>query len=100
LRGAGFREVVINIAYLGHKIVNYLGDGSRFGVDIIYSDEQSEGGLETAGGIVKALPLLGDSFLVVNGDIWTDYIFDIDFQLREDMLAKIILVDNPPQTRW
>ncbi len=62
LKDAGFREIVINIAHLGYKIIDYLGDGSRFGVDIEYSDEQIEGGLETAGGVVKALPILSDTF--------------------------------------
>ncbi len=95
LRDAGFRQIVINVAYLGQQIIDYLGDGSQFGVQIEFSDEQNEGALETAGGIVKALPLLSDTFLVVNGDVWTDYSFDRNYKLEEDFLAKLILVNNP-----
>ncbi len=95
LRNAGFGQIVINIAYLGQQIIDYLGDGSEFGVQIEFSDEQNEGALETAGGIVKALPLLSDTFLVVNGDIWTDYPFDSSYKLDDGLLAKLILVKNP-----
>ena len=93
----GFKEVVVNIAHLGYKIPQALGDGSEWGLHITYSDEQEEGGLESAGGIVKALPLLSDSdpFLVVNGDIWTDYDFESDKTLAPEMLAHLILVPNP-----
>jgi len=94
----GFDEIVINIAHLGWHIPKALGDGSHWGVKISYSDEQEEGGLETLGGIVKALPLLedGDPFLVLNGDIWTDYPYDPHKQLSEGILAHLILVPNPP----
>ncbi len=94
----GFKEVVINIAHLGYKIPEALGDGSEWGLKIIYSDEQEEGCLESAGGIVKALPHLsdGDPFLVVNGDIWTDYDFDTTMKLAPGMLAHLILIPNPP----
>ena len=95
LRDAGFTQIVINVAYLGQQIIDYLGDGSRFGVQIEFSDEQHEGALETAGGIVKALPLLSDTFLVVNGDVWTDYPFDSSYSLEDGLLAKLILVKNP-----
>lgn len=92
----GFTDIVINIAHLGYQIPQALGDGSEWGVNITYSDEQEEGGLETAGGIVKALPLLGDEpFLVVNGDIWTDYDFQDHRKLAEGMLAHLVLVSNP-----
>ncbi len=93
----GFKKVVINIAHLGYKIPEALGDGSEWGLNIRYSDEQEEGGLESAGGIVKALPLLedGDPFLVVNSDIWTDYDFDASLSLSEGILAHLILVPNP-----
>ena len=78
LKAAGFTEIVINHAWLGEQIettLGALGDGSAYGVNIAYSPEP-EGGLETAGGIATALPLLGDApFLVVNGDVLTD----IDF---------------------
>ncbi len=95
LREAGFTQIVINVAYLGQQIIDYLGDGSEFGVQIEFSDEQNEGALETAGGIVKALPLLSETFLVVNGDVWTDYSFDSSYRLQKDILAKLILVQNP-----
>lgn len=95
LKEAGFLDIVINVAYLGDQIINYLGDGSRFGVKIVFSDEQGEGALETAGGIVKALPHLSETFLVVNGDVWTDYDFRLDFHLDEAILAHLILVPNP-----
>ena len=95
LKDAGFTNIVINVAYLGQKIIDYLGDGSKYGVNIKFSDEQSEGALETAGGIVKALPLLSDTFLVVNGDIWTDFSYDNKFRLDDDILAHLILVENP-----
>ncbi|NEW60515.1 nucleotidyltransferase family protein [Sulfurovum sp. bin170] len=95
LRDAGFVNIVINVAYLGQKIIDYLGDGSEYGVNILFSNEQDEGALETAGGIVKALHLLSDTFLVVNGDIWTDFIYDSGFELDNDLLAHLILIDNP-----
>ncbi len=95
LAAAGFSEIIINIAHLGHMIPEALGDGSKWGVKITYSDEQEEGALESLGGIVKALPLLGDEpFLVVNGDVWCDYAFDVNLSLN-DKLAHLILVDNP-----
>ena len=92
----GFKEIVINIAHLGHKIPDCLGDGSRYGVRLLYSDEQESGALESAGGIKKALPLLGDEpFLVVNGDVFCDYEFDANFSLAGKK-AHLILVPNPP----
>ena len=90
----GFKTIVINIAHLGYKIPQALGNGKRWGIDIIYSDEQEEGALESAGGIIKALPHLGEKFLVVNGDVWCDYEFDNNFDLK-DKLAHLILVQNP-----
>jgi MurNAc alpha-1-phosphate uridylyltransferase len=94
LARAGFREVVINHAWLGQQIEDYLGDGSQFGLSIVYSPEGEP--LETGGGIYRALPLLGDKpFLVVNGDIWTDYDFARLPQIISG-LAHLVLVDNPP----
>ena len=95
LRDAGFSELVINHAWLGKQIVRYFGDGARFGVEILYSPEP-EGALETGGGIHNALPLLGDdAFLVVNGDIWTDYPY-ANLNHPPPQLAHLVLVDNPP----
>ena len=95
LANLGFKEIIINIAYLGYKIIDFLGDGSKWGIRILYSDEQKEGALESAGGIKKALTLLGDKpFLVVNGDVFCDYEFDAKFDLQ-DKLAHLILVTNP-----
>lgn len=98
LRAAGVLEIVINHAWLGEKIVNKLGDGSRYGVAITYSPEV-ETGLETGGGIYNALPLLGeDYFIIVNGDIWTDFPFDLFIKSRERMSgeqAHLIMIDNP-----
>jgi len=94
LREAGFRDIIINLGHLGHLLPKTLGDGSRWGVNIYYSDEQESGALESLGGIVNALPLLGDEpFLVVNGDIFCDYPFDANFTPKEK--AHIILVPNP-----
>ncbi|WP_309499875.1 N-acetylmuramate alpha-1-phosphate uridylyltransferase MurU [Sulfurovum sp.] len=91
-----FTDIVINIAHLGYQIPQALGDGSEWGVNITYSDEQEEGALESAGGIVKALPLLGDeTFLVLNGDIFTDYDFQFHRKLADGVLAHLILVPNP-----
>ena len=94
LREAGFRDIIINLGHLGHLLPKTLGDGSRWGVNIYYSDEQESGALESLGGIVNALPLLGDEpFLVVNGDVFCDYPFDANFTPKEK--AHIILVPNP-----
>ncbi|CAH0225002.1 N-acetylmuramate alpha-1-phosphate uridylyltransferase MurU [Pseudomonas brassicacearum] len=93
LARAGFTEIVINHAWLGQQIEDHLGDGSRFGVNIRFSPEGEP--LETGGGIFRALPLLGDeAFVVVNGDVWTDYDFSA---LRRPLegLAHLVLVDNP-----
>ena len=95
LAEAGFRELVINTAYLGGKIEARLGKGTVWGVDITYSRESGDA-LETGGGIRQALDLLGPgAFVVVNADVWTDYPFD---RLPEEPegLAHVVLVDNPP----
>ena len=94
LAAAGFTDIVINHAWLGQQIEDYLGDGSRYGVSIQYSAEGEP--LETGGGIFRALPLLGDeAFVVVNGDIWTDYDFSVLHQPING-LAHLVLVRNPP----
>ncbi len=97
LKAAGVTELVINHAWLGHKLVESLGDGSALGVTIHWSVEESA--LETAGGIVEALPLLGaDPFLVINGDTWLDLDYHtLVSQPLGDDLAHLWLVPNPPQ---
>lgn len=100
LAAAGFRDVVINHAYLGEQIERALGCGARYGLQIHYSAESIC--LETGGGIFNALPLLGDeSFLVVNGDVWTDFpLVSLVSRLRaSDDLAHLVLVDNPEHHR-
>ncbi|WP_375741176.1 N-acetylmuramate alpha-1-phosphate uridylyltransferase MurU [Pseudomonas boanensis] len=93
LADAGFRELVINHAWLGQQIEDHLGDGARFGLSIRYSAEGEP--LETGGGIFRALPMLGgEPFLVVNGDVWTDFDF-LHLRRPLDGLAHLVLVDNP-----
>ena len=93
LARAGVTEVVINHAWLGEQFQQMLGDGERYNLKINYSDE-GDNALETAGGIIKALPLLGaEPFIVVNGDIWTDYDYR---ELHQPAgLIHLVLVDNP-----
>jgi len=91
LSRAGFSEIVINLSWLGSRIREYLGDGADFNLSIEYSEEIEA--LETAGGIVQALPLLGERFVVVNADIYTDFDFAGLKNLDHD--AHLVLVDNP-----
>jgi len=94
LARAGFREVVINQGHLGNQLPAVLGDGSRWGVRIHWSDEQPEA-LETGGGIFQALPLLGTGpFLVVNGDLWTDFPFGRMRAIKCEW-AHLVMVPNP-----
>ena len=94
LANAGFREIVINLSYLGEKIEEAIGNGSRFGVDVAYSWEP-EGALETGGGIVHALDLLGNSpFAVINGDIYCDYPYQKLRAIKCDY-AHLVLTANP-----
>ncbi|BAJ00773.1 N-acetylmuramate alpha-1-phosphate uridylyltransferase MurU [Shewanella violacea] len=100
LAAAGIDEIVINHAWLGEKLVQQLGDGSRWGIQLHYSAEKSA--LETGGGIKHALPLLGDdAFLVINGDVFMDDLpQDIAAglaQISAGKLAHLWLVDNPSQ---
>ncbi|GIU22109.1 nucleotidyltransferase family protein [Shewanella schlegeliana] len=95
LAAAGYNEIVINHAWLGHKLVETLGDGSQWQVNIQYSQETSA--LETGGGIKQALSLLGDEpFLVINGDIFIDEL-PVIATLESNKLAHLWLVDNPVQ---
>ena len=94
LVAAGVTQIVVNHAHLGELIRERLADGEKLGAQIRYSDE-SDGALETGGGIVHAMPLLqSDPFLVVNADIWTDYSFS-GLLTRDVDLAHLILVNNP-----
>jgi MurNAc alpha-1-phosphate uridylyltransferase len=92
LKACGVDEIVINLSYRGAQIRDYLGDGRRFGAAIAYSEE-GEPPLETAGGIVHALPLLGAApFLLVNSDVFTDF----DYRtLAAGQSPTIVLVRNP-----
>ena len=99
LAKCGITEIVINFAWLGEMISAYLGDGKEFGVNITYSPENN-GALETAGGIIQALPLLtqnmcNEPFLLINGDVFTDFDFSEIPTLADDCLAHICLVKNP-----
>ena len=93
LASGGYRELVINLAWLGDQIETRLGDGTNYGVEILYSREP-DGALETGGGIAHALPLLGNQpFAVINADIATDYPFE---QLRlVSTFPHLVLVPNP-----
>lgn len=105
LSRAGIKEVVINHAWLGHKIEEALGNGSQFDLNITYSPETSA--LETAGGIRKALPLLNpsDYFLVINGDVFSpnlpiEQLLEQVSSLRSmpnQPLAHLLMVPNPVQ---
>lgn len=95
LAASGIRQIVVNVSYRAEQIISALGDGSRYGVELTFSHEEQP--LETAGGIAKAKPLLGDApFLLINGDIWTDLVLSNLPQLGND-LAHLVLVDNPLQ---
>ena len=90
---AGITNIVINVSYLREFIIQHLGDGKHLGVNITYSVEDAP--LETAGGIIQALPLLSrEPFWVVNADIVTDFIFTQNVELKA-ALAHLILVNNP-----
>ncbi|HEY8219747.1 MAG TPA: nucleotidyltransferase family protein [Methylobacter sp.] len=94
LVAAGFNDIVINHAHLGLQIEDRLGNGNQLGANISYSPE-GEQALETAGGIINALHLLGDEvFLVVNGDIATDFPF-AELKSQTVDLAHLVLTDNP-----
>jgi len=94
LARAGFRELVINVSHLGSRIESALGDGRRWDARIRYSYEAEA--LETAGGIAKALPLLGEApFVVVNGDIHTDFDFATLKAPADGAAAHLVLIDNP-----
>ena len=107
LASAGFSEVVVNLSWLGEQLPAALGNGSRYGLSIAYSDEGPEP-LETGGGIFRALPLLCpigvEPFLVLNGDVWMQYPFA---ELREKFAqglpgkdqAHLVLVPNPEHNR-
>jgi MurNAc alpha-1-phosphate uridylyltransferase len=101
---AGVSDIVINVAHLARCFEPALGDGREFGATIAYSreGERAEDALETLGGIVKALPLLGaDPFVVVSGDIVTDFDY-ATLHARAAAIAAgaadahLVLVDNPP----
>lgn len=102
LARAGIRQVVINHAHLGQMLHDALGDGAAFGLSILWSAE-AEGALETAGGIARALPLLGEgAFLVINGDVYCDWDVAQAANIAERLgnsgdLAHLVMVPNPPQ---
>lgn len=94
LAASGIAEIVINLSYRGAQIRERLGDGGRFGLSIAYSEE-GEPALETGGGIVQALPLLGsEPFLLVNSDIYTE--FDFATLIGRPQELALVLVPNPP----
>ena len=94
VRAAGIRTVVINLGWLGDRIVERVGSGRRYGLEVVYSQE-GDNILETGGGIFKALPMLGDEpFLVVNADIYTEMPVP-DVVLADNHLGHLVMVPSP-----
>jgi MurNAc alpha-1-phosphate uridylyltransferase len=95
LAKAGIKDIVINISWLADQIRETLGDGSKYSLNISYTDEGEEA-LETAGGIINAMPQLGDEpFIVINGDIWSDYDLTRLINRCSEHEAHLVLVNNP-----
>ncbi len=96
LAESGFNEIIINVGYLGSYIIDHVGDGSKYGVDIHISNE-GEMPIGTAEGIRKVINKFNDKpFIVVNADIWTNYLFiDLINKLQDNHLAHLILTENP-----
>lgn len=95
LAKAGIEDIVINVSWLADQIRDTLGDGSNYSLNITYTDE-GETALETAGGIINALPYLGDgAFIVINGDIWCDYDLAKLTKKRMEHEAHLVMVNNP-----
>ncbi len=94
LARAGIENIVINLDWLGEQIIDRIGEGHRFGLQVTYSPE-FDGVLETAGGIQRALPMLGsEPFWVVNADVYTD--MDLpEIHLAGNHLAHTLLVQTP-----
>lgn len=94
VRSAGVETVVINLGWLGEQIVERIGSGSSFGLNVVYSPEGDDI-LETGGGIHRALPMLGNEpFLVINADIWTDMPLPVA-ELDDDDVGHLMLVPTP-----
>src|SRR5690625_163309 len=96
LAEAGVSDVIINLAYLGEQIRDFVGSGQRFGLRVTYSPEPEP--LETGGAIAHALPLLGEApFLLINADVWCDYplIQLASTPLAAGCLGRLLLVPNP-----
>jgi MurNAc alpha-1-phosphate uridylyltransferase len=93
---AGFKDIVINVAYLSKEIIEFVGDGSKWGLNISISEEKYA--LETAGGIKKAMKYLGDeAFAVINADIFSDYNYENlkARSLQNNSMGHLVLVNNP-----
>ncbi len=99
LKDNGINDIVINVSYLSDLIINFLGDGQKYGVKINYSIEKPEP-YETGGGIQYALPILGNKpFLVLNSDIYTNFRLS-DLSLNENDLASLVMVKNPAHNKY
>ena len=94
LARAGFGRAVINVHYLADQIMSHIGNGARYGIEVVFSEEAEL--LGTAGGVRKALPLLGpEPFAVLNADIFTDYDFAALPTQLGGKLGHLVMVDNP-----
>jgi MurNAc alpha-1-phosphate uridylyltransferase len=92
LAAAGIHDIVINVSYRAQQIIDALGNGERYGVSLTFSIEETP--LETAGGLRQALPELGDApFVLVNGDVWTDFPLE-RLALTDGDLASLVMVDT------
>ncbi|WP_440824905.1 N-acetylmuramate alpha-1-phosphate uridylyltransferase MurU [Psychrobacter cryohalolentis] len=99
LQAAGITDITINASWLADKLMDTLGDGTQFGVQLHWSIEADDP-LETAGGIFKALQtgkLKNEPFILVNSDVWTTFDFSqlVTYELSADQRAHLLLIDNP-----
>lgn len=98
LCSAGITDVIINVSWHADKVIEHVGDGQKYKLNISFSQEQTT--LETAGGVANALPLLGsDPFLLISSDVWSDIDYRHLSQTQLADLAHLVLTDNPPHHR-